>query len=89
MGIGRSSAFTAGPEGLSQAVLSICVMSADLVASLQIFDVMQIWQPYESSKMQCLTLSTENISSWEADLFQTVMTPVFAKYALQKKQNTL
>lgn len=33
----RSSAFTAGSEGLSLAVLSICVMSADLVASLQIF----------------------------------------------------
>lgn len=54
----RCSAFTAGPEGLSRAMLSICVMLADLVASLQIFDVMEMWYPFELAKKLCLAVAT-------------------------------
>lgn len=35
----------------------LCVMSADLVASLQIFDVMQTLCPCELSKKLCLALA--------------------------------
>lgn len=49
-------------RGLSRAVLSICVMSADLLASLQIFDVMQMCEPLcELSKKLLL----KNINSCE------------------------
>lgn len=51
----RSSAFTAG---LSRTVLSVYVMSADLVASLQICDVTQMWYLSDLSKKLFLDLAT-------------------------------
>lgn len=73
----RSSGFTAGSEGLSQVMLSFCVMSADLVASLQIFDVMQMWYPSEKSKKLFLALAMtkhKQLSSL-VDFFQTNTKP--------------